>query len=326
MKLDTLLDTLISQLPASLVLQLAQIVARTQPLKPNPGWYFSVAESNPSAIIRLRRAIWRYCNRKRLQKPIIMTWYDGLKVHVYLGNDMSRMLFIGGCMEPNEFFFLSKVLSRGMIFIDVGANDGSYSLFAARRVGPEGTALAWEPSQREFVRLQANLQLNRLTNVRPLQIALSNRSGHAILRVAGYEHEGQNTLGDFFVHNDIECSHTEQVILKRLDDLADEEGLKQVDVIKIDVEGAELSVIEGAQRTLTKFHPLLLLELLDAALRYQGSSAEEVLALLKSLGYEIYTFDKASGKPVKARQHSELSDNIIAAHPSRTWRGLNDDE
>lgn len=311
------------QITTSLILQLARMVACTQPLKPYPGWYFAVDESSPSAVVKTRRVMWRYCNKKKLQKPIIMTWYDGLKVYVYLGNDMSRTLFVGGCTEPNEFFFLNKVLRQGMVFIDVGASEGLYSLFAAKRIEPTGTVLACEPSHREFTRLQANLQLNHLRNVRALQIGLSNRSGEAMLRVAGYAHEGQNTLGDF-VHTNIECSHMEQVALKRLDDLIDEERLRQVDIIKLDVEGAEFSVIDGAQRTLAKFSPLLLLELLDAALRYQGSSVEEVLALLKSLGYEIYTFDKVSGEPVKTRQHHKLSDNIVAAHPGRIWRGLND--
>ena len=73
--------------------------------------------------VRLRRAIWGYCSRRKLQRPIVMSWYDDLRVRVFLGNDMSRMLFVGGCIEPNEFFFLSKILRHGMVCVDVGANE-----------------------------------------------------------------------------------------------------------------------------------------------------------------------------------------------------------
>ncbi len=314
---------LLSLLPVDISLSMAKMLAKSRPLEVYPGWYFGVAEHNPSGMVRLRRAIWAHCRKNQVQKPIVMKWYDGLSINVYLGNDASRCLFIDGCIEPNEFTFLGKVIESGMVFIDGGANDGLYTLFASRCVGQTGAVLAIEPSSREFKRLQANLQLNHLTNVRPLQIALSNRNGSATLQIAGYEHEGQNTLGKF-AHEGIECKGTEQTILKRLDDLASEEKLTRVDIIKLDIEGAEFLALEGAEHIFTTFRPLLLLELSDEALRCQGSSAAEMLARLKSWDYAIYAFDSASGELAMAREGEKLSDNIVAAHPDRTWRGLND--
>ncbi len=106
--------------------------------------------------------------------------------------------------------------------------------------------------------------------------------------------------------------------------MADEEGLDDVGIIKLDIEGAELSVLKGAKRTLESFRPLLLLELSDTALRRQGGSAAEVVALLTSLGYEIFAFDENTGSPLKTVNYSMASNNIVAAHPARTWKGLND--
>jgi precorrin-6B methylase 2 len=83
---------------------------------------------------------------------------------MYLGNDLSRCLYVGGTYEPMSSCFFPK-LQPGMTFIDVGANDGLYSLFAAKRVGPTGTVLALEPDRREFARLERNLRLNRLANI-----------------------------------------------------------------------------------------------------------------------------------------------------------------
>ena len=165
--------------------------------------------------------------------------------------------------------------------------------------------------------------MNQLTNVLAQQVGLSDKPGEAVLRVGGYEHEGQNTLGDF-AYVGVELAYTEKVVLKRLDDLVDEEGLNDVGIIKLDIEGAEFSVLSGATRTLENFRPLLLLELSDASLRRQGSSAAEVVGLLTSLGYEIFAFDENTGSPFKTGSYSMASNNIVAAHPSRTWKGLND--
>jgi hypothetical protein len=96
-------------------------------------------------------------------------------------------------------------------------------------------------------------------------------------------------------------------------------------VIKLDVEGAEFAVLQGARHTLTSSRPLLLLELSDDALREQQSSAAEVLGLLGSLGYDVFTFDPASGRPARAAGGARLSPNVVAAHPDRTWRALRHD-
>lgn len=250
-----------------------------------------------------------------------MDWYYGLRVNVFLGNDVSHCLFVGGCIDPNEFALLDRVIEKGMVIVDAGANDGLYTLFAAKKVGPNGVVVSIEPSRREFDRLQSNLRLNDLRNVRAFRIGLSNRSEQGVLKVSGYEHEGQNTFGEFS-YEDVECSHTEEVPLKRLDALVREAGLSRVDLIKLDVEGGEFLALEGARMILEAHRPLLLLEVNDKALQAQSSSATEVLSLLGSMGYEVYTFDNTSGKPSKVGANSELSPNIVGVHVDRRWAAL----
>ncbi|PWT80896.1 MAG: hypothetical protein C5B44_04675 [Acidobacteria bacterium] len=303
------------------ILKLAEAVAWTRPLEFFPGWRFGIEEKpEPKGKLKFRLAIWDYCNRRQLQKSIIMNWHHGTRVNVYLGNDLSRCLFVAGCIDPNEFAFLDGVMDPGMIFVDVGANEGLYSVFAAKRAE---TVLAIEPSRREFERLRANLELNNLTNVRARKLALSNQNGEAVLHISGYEHEGQNTFGEF-PYFGVELSYKETVPLKRLDDLLEDERLKKVDIIKLDIEGAEFLALDGSSNTLRTSRPLLLLELFDGALRRQGSSSAEVIRLLKSFDYEIYVFDQDSGRPVKSERYSEVSENIVAAPRERRWRGLND--
>lgn len=314
------LERLVSTLPDSVLLMLARALSRSRPLAPYHGWHFSKAEEDPSPRVRARMAIWRVCQRRRMTRPVVVAWHHGLRVNLYLGNDLSRQLFVAGCVDPNEFYLLDRVLAAGMVFLDVGANEGVYSMFAARKVGGSGAVYAFEPSVREFSRLHANLELNGLNHTTPIRCGLAGKAGTAQLQIAGYGHEGHNTLGDF-VYDSVECEGIEEIELMTLDEFVVERGLPRVDVVKIDVEGAEISVLEGSLTTLSSSRPLLIVEILDAALRRQGGSRTRVIDLLGEVGYEIYRFNE-SGVLELWSPNTALSDNVVAAHPKRRWHML----
>src|SRR5437773_2477490 len=168
------------------VLKLAQSVAMVRPLVPYPKWRFDADWSNPDLTFQLRRRLWQYFNHRRREAPVTVPWHLGTRLCLYLGNDLSRQIFIGGCFDPNEFAFLDRFLRPGMTFVDAGANEGVYTVFAARKVGGEGLVWAFEPRLRELDRLRPNLDLNGLT-ARVFPLALAERSSP----------EGQNTLGAF---------------------------------------------------------------------------------------------------------------------------------
>lgn len=220
-------------------------------------------------------------------------------------------MFVTGRYEPNEFCLLQRILKPGMTFIDAGANVGLYSIFAARRVGSQGNVLAIEPSGREFESFQKNAELNALANVRLVRKALSDRAAEVELSVAPLSKSGHNTLGAFAY--DTPLDHRERVQAERLDDLVRSEGLARVDVIKMDVEGGEMAALRGAVETLQKFRPVVLVELSDRALKHQGASSGEVLALLQQHGYRIFCFDPATGSPTALQPRSYFdSENVIA--------------
>lgn len=291
-------------------LQEARRLAFIRPLVPYPGWSFDADWNNPDFAFGQRRRIWEYFNERQIKAPLVFDWYNGLKLNLYLGNDLSRQLFIAGCVEPNEFAFFDQILAPGMVFIDAGANDGIFTLFAAQRVGPQGKVWAFEPSEREFTRLEQNVALNELQNVNAFRVALADTEAEQDLMIAGYEHEGQNTLGGF-VHQGVRLMRTERVAARRLDSLVQEAKLPTVDVIKLDVEGAEHRVIEGARTVLAQFRPVVLFEALDPALRKQGSSRENLCGLLSSLQYRLFTFDETDGLPTPADAGGS-SENMIA--------------
>jgi FkbM family methyltransferase len=276
-----------------------------------PSWRFACEYYEQRRWLACRRgALWEAA-RGRLAVPLTIKWYHGTTVEVLLGNDNSLCLYVCGSFEPNEFAFLDRVLKPGMVFVDIGANDGYYTLFAAQRVGPAGRVLAVEPSTRERVNLKRNIARNGLGNVTVIPAALGAACGTAELHLAQSTHSGHNTFGRF-ANDGVQAENIEQVKVRTLDRVARELGIDRLDVIKIDVEGAEASVIAGARELLTATRPLIALEISDKALRGQGSDAQRLIAALRELGYEIGVFSPITGRIELLAEGRDLSLNVVA--------------
>ena len=285
--------------------------AAPQP-RTQPNWRFACEYYEQRRWLACRRgALWEAA-RGRLSVPLTLNWYNGTTVDVLLGNDNSLCLYVCGSFEPNEFAFLDRVLKPGMVFVDVGANDGYYTLFAAQRVGPSGRVVAVEPSTRERMNLRRNIARNRLDHVTVVPVALGAASGTADLRLAQGVHSGHNTLGHF-ANDGVQAEWVEQVDMRTVDEMAAELGLTHIDIMKIDVEGAEASVIAGARNVLTAARPLIMLEISDKALRGQGSDAQRLIATFRDeLDYEIGVFSSRTGKIDLLAAGQELSLNVVA--------------
>jgi FkbM family methyltransferase len=282
----------------------ARLAARPV-LEPVPGWYLGFGQSANIAT-RFRKKIWRL-----FRDPFQVSWLAGLELTLIPGNETSRSVFVTGRYEPNEFCLLSRLLKPGMTFIDIGANIGLYTLFAARRVGEAGCVLAIEPSVREMHILKDNVEQNALGSIRLHAVALSDRASAVELLVASSQNSGHNTLGAFGYNTALD--HKERVRTMRLDELVQSEKLSRVDMIKMDIEGAELAALRGAGESLERFRPVVLLELSDRALQHQGSTSADVLALLAQHGYRCFGFAVDTGlpTPLEPREHFD-SENIIA--------------
>jgi FkbM family methyltransferase len=284
--------------------------AAPQP-RTQPSWRFACEYYEQRQWLACRRgALWEAA-RGRLSVPLTLKWYHGTTVDVVLGNDNSLCLYVCGSFEPNEFAFLERVMKPGMVFVDVGANDGYYTLFAAQRVGPSGRVVAVEPSTRERANLEHNIARNGLGNVTVIPLALGAACGTAELCLAQSAHSGHNTLGRF-ANDGVKAESVEQVTVRTLDSLAGEVLLDRIDVMKIDVEGAEASVIAGARDVLAATKPLIVLEISDKALRGQGSDAKQLIALLRELDYEIAVFSPNTGCIELHADGRDLSLNVVA--------------
>lgn len=277
-----------------------------------PGWSFGREYYIERRWLPLRRgALWEFALEKNIPIPLVVRWHAGTRVEVTLADDNSLCLYVAGTFEPNEFACLDRLLRPGMTFLDVGANVGLFSLFAARRVTARGRVVAFEPSSRERAVLQRNIARNRLGNVSVVPMALGAEAGTALLQVAPGLHAGHNTLGGF-AYEGVVAERTEEVQIETLDALADRLALDRIDVVKIDVEGAEVKMLQGARTTLMISRPTMLIEANEQALCKQGTSTGELVDLLLSMDYAIEIFDEATGLTRRRREGEPLSANILA--------------
>jgi FkbM family methyltransferase len=176
-------------------------------------------------------------------------------------------------------------LSAGATFIDVGADIGYYSLKAAPIVEAQGHVIAIEPNPQSIERLRVNLAASKPKVVTVAPVACSDTEAMLNLYAAPDVNTGETSLSSANASQIGAVTHTYKVRARPLDDIVRESGVARVDAIKIDVEGAEYLVLKGAQQTLDRFHPMVLVEIVESQLREMGASSAQVRDLLRAHGY-----------------------------------------
>lgn len=428
---------------AALVRKLAEREIGPVSTAPEAQWQMNIPAKDAGQ--KLRSEIWD--SLRDFPKecfPIRLPWLEGTQLEFDHPNETGRQLFVNRSFDPNDFSLLAHFLKPGGTFVDVGANAGLYSVFAARKVGPAGHVLSIEPSRREAASLLRNIAVNRLTNMRCFQLAAGAAEGTALLSVADPEFDGHNALGGLalarvypnirytvdrlnfqwtsftgrttpipigqvsqlelviysdspfaFVLDDIQFSPSDAVlgpwlhfegqevsvrlphqvnaefggaavtvfgdaILRNmkgalriscataggvvfrweldpshsttatviglpltedafeqyevevvpLDALLIQPGIPKVDVMKIDVEGFEIEVLNGARKLITQHSPLIIIEVANELLERKSRSATEIASFLTELGYVF--FDASSGKPRLVDLMGEHAPNVFA--------------
>jgi FkbM family methyltransferase len=187
-----------------------------------------------------------------------------------------------GISEQEKLRFVSQVIGQGEVFFDVGANVGLYSLLAATKLGPTGRVFAFEPAKRNCDFFTLHMQLNRVQNVDLLPVAIGTHDG-----AANFDDDG-DPVG--FRLSDKGKARVEQ---RSIDSLVQSKELPPPRYLKIDVEGAELQVLEGASATVERNHPDILIETHD---RFVSGVHKACRQWLEGRGYEVTEFGSDSPK------------------------------
>jgi FkbM family methyltransferase len=213
---------------------------------------------------------------------------DGVKMKVRLDSDDDIGAWAGEFDPEEETAVFLPLLREGMTVLDIGANVGFFSLLIAQRVGKTGRVYAFEPVPSIFARLKENIALNGFENIVPVQIAISSSSGRANMAV----YHGSSSLFRRVSGEVVE------VPIERLDDFVEGEGIERVDAIKLDVEGAELHVIRGADKTIRRFKPIMMVEINPDTLKAAGTTPQELFDAIVSYGYKAHVIRKGKAVPV----------------------------
>jgi len=179
-----------------------------------------------------------------------------------------------GSYEYKERILFEKIVKKGSVVFDIGAHCGFYTLLASELVGPEGKVFAFEPFPKNINYLKEHIRLNNLSNVVVIEAAVSDIYGRSCF---GLDANASSSEGHLGVEGGI--------IVKTvsLDELVDKKEIPDPDYIKIDVEGAELSVLSGARRLVERKHPVLFVS------THGQNEYEGVVKLLGSFGYKLET-------------------------------------
>ena len=204
-----------------------------------------------------------------------------------------------GSYEPHVAATLDRLLGPGDVFVDVGANVGYHTFRAAARVGRDGRVVAVEANPENARLIAHTIEVNSLGNVELVPLALGARRGYVYFGT----HVGSN--GGFLPEGASGSGRGTIVPTMALDDL----GLDRVSVVKIDVEGAEAIVLDGALATIERHRPTFVMEFSrEMTERVSGRSAEEHLQRLVDAGYSIAIIDKTSRGPRPVGSVQELLD------------------
>jgi FkbM family methyltransferase len=219
-----------------------------------------------------------------------------------LRDRLAREVFFAGCAAIPEIAFLRAVLQPGMSFVDVGANWGLFTLVGTHLVGATGTVAALEPDPRVFTRLKSNVRRNGLRQVQLFAVAAADRDSQRVL--APYDAAGDNWETSRLVEDGAPAQNTLFVPARRLDPLLDEIGLDTVDLLKIDVEGAEDLVLSGMEEGLNNYrYRRILLELHPLQLAERHKTSREVADMLRAREYRGFVLDYSPSGARRAYYH-----------------------
>jgi FkbM family methyltransferase len=229
----------------------------------------------------LHHQLWKARNILTLRRPIPYS-AGNQKVSLNPEGQIAEALWYG--FESAERDFVSSYLSRNMQVVNAGANIGLYSIMASALVGPKGKVHAFEPSTQSYIRLLKNLALNGCHNCIANKLGLSNVTESLVLRV---DPKSPRLDGHRFVEK-LDAVHelqkTDEVVeCVTLDSYLTWRGIRSVDFMVIDIEGAELGMLEGSVEILTHSDPTLVLEC--------NKNQEEVERFLSALGYRFWVWD-----------------------------------
>jgi FkbM family methyltransferase len=204
-----------------------------------------------------------------------------IAINDIVGQNVLRL----GWTEPESVCVISKLVKSGAVFFDLGAQIGQFTLIASKLVGPEGQVHSFEPDPLSFRWLCDNLRRNHLVNAFPNCLAVADRTGDRELFLATPENIGANSLAT----PRTPLGEVLRVPTTSITEYCRAKNIRQIDFMKIDVEGAETEVLMGGSDFFRhEKRPILHIEFNEARHKAFGRSLEDLARVLMDFGYQLF--------------------------------------
>jgi FkbM family methyltransferase len=236
------------------------------------------------------------------------------------GIDFSIWLF--GSFEPETVRCYQQIIKPGDVVLDIGANIGAHTPHLARCVGLHGKVFAFEPTDYAFAKLTQNIALNPdlSSRIRCLQLLLSDTDAPAISTTSLYSSWPLKSEANTHHLHQGKLMTTQGARTLTLDSALASVQVSRLDCIKLDIDGAECAMLRGAQATLSRWHPTIVMELAPYVLEERGSTLAELIELLKAHGYILAEANTGKSLAMDTQRLQEVipegaSLNVVARVP-----------
>ncbi len=248
------------------------------------------AEFAASLTVRLPRTLWATAPQVRVRR--LGLWFE-----LDLRDNVQRTLYFTGWYERRYLTLLIRNLRPHDVYIDVGAHIGIHAQVIARHLLPlGGRVIAFEPAPDTAATLVRMVEVNGLTNVDVVPVALGETRGQTELRSSPARWDERDAaVRSFYGPGRAACT----VDVLPFDEWTRGRNLPAMSIVKIDVEGAECAVLSGMKDSILRLRPRVLgVEIRDDLLRQAGRTEQELLSLLGSLGYKRTSAPNLEGNSV----------------------------
>ena len=230
---------------------------------------------------------------------VVSTRYGRMRI-IEADNVISRALALYGEWAMDELDLMAQIITPGMCVLDVGAFIGTHTLAFSEFVGPMGKVYSFEPRKDIYAILSENLTINNLQNVAALNMGLAEKQKTLNLQSLDINHSinfGRLALNES--ENPLRPGNY-QISVSTIDDF----GIEKIDVIKLDVEGMEGNVLDGAIKTVLRERPVIFCECNSL------SAGSEILEFCRTTQYETYGFLASAYNP---KNFNAIEENIFGA-------------
>jgi FkbM family methyltransferase len=246
-----------------------------------------------SLLSQIRTSFWAL--RSKLSKTIRLKLSKTDTITLSTKGEIVRILYshqpkiwINKGFEYRTIDQMKSLVKEGFTVLDIGANVGIYSIFLSKLVGESGKIYAFEPDPLTAAILKENLTLNNCKNVIVSQIALSDSNSKVTLQ----KPDGVGDAFNYIQKLDSDDKNTVGITAIRLDDFLKQNNIPKVDFIKIDIEGAELLCLLGAEELLSSSsNPIVITECYEPFLQRFNHRISDLISFLAKFEYELINYD-----------------------------------